>query len=112
MRFVFLSLLAALGGCGVDSSDALDDEMVPASEMADDLKAEMPKMLIEHRAINAPLDVLALAAIQQNTPETLKLVKRLKLHIQEEEQVYYPAALLVGAFLKVKLAALVQFRFP
>ncbi len=83
-----------------------------AAEMADDLKAEMPHMLKEHKMIDLALDELDEAATKENKPVYNEFVNWMKLHLQEEEQVYYPAALLVGIFLKVKLAALVQFRYP
>lgn len=90
----------------------LEDEMDIAAVMADDLKVEMPHMLNEHKMINSALDELETAITQENKPAYLEFVQRMKLHLQEEEEVYYPAALLVGMFLKVKLASLVQFRNP
>lgn len=90
----------------------LEDEMNVAAGMADDLQAEMPHMLQEHKLISASLDELAKAAAQENKPAYIDFVESMKLHLQEEEEVYYPAALLVGIFLKVRLSSLVQFRYP
>lgn len=90
----------------------LEDEMDVASEMADDLRSEMPQMLAEHKKINLALDDLDKAAAEENKPVYNEFVDWMKLHLLEEEQVYYPSALLVGLYLKFKLAALVQFRYP
>jgi|WetSurMetagenome_2_1015567.scaffolds.fasta_scaffold192483_2 hypothetical protein len=101
-----LGLLRAL------STGMLDDEMAQASIMADDLKAEMPRMLIEHRNIYVALDKLAEAAKEEGKTEYIGFVHRMRLHLEEEEEVYYPAALLIGEYLKIKLATLVKFSYP
>lgn len=90
----------------------LEDEMDIAAEMADDLKTQMPNMLAEHKKINLALNELDNAATEENKPVYNEFVDWMKLHLLEEEQVYYPSALLVGLYLKFKLAALVQFRYP
>jgi hypothetical protein len=90
----------------------LVDEMDVAAEMADELQAEMPKMLNEHQLIEAALDELNKAANQEKKPVYSEFVDWMKLHLSEEEEVYYPSALLVGIFLKTRLSALVQFRYP
>jgi hypothetical protein len=101
-----LGLLRAL------TTGMLTDEMAQASIMADDLKAEMPQMLIDHRNIYAALDKLDESAKQEGKLEYVKFVERMRLHLEEEEEVYYPAALLIGDYLKIKLATLVKFAYP
>lgn len=44
--------------------------------------------------------------------ERLVIIDWIKFHVKEEEEIYYPAALLVGAFLKIKLATVFNFSFP
>lgn len=64
--------------------------------MTDSLRAELPHMLEEHRAIRAAtLKLLAEARAAKNARVT-RLAEQLALHAQTEEEVYYPAAVLVG----------------
>jgi hemerythrin superfamily protein len=101
-----LGLLPALVGGQVDY------DMAEASVMTDTLKAEMPRMRAEHKAILAAVGRLAEAARQEGKPEYVEFAEQMKLHVEEEEEVYYPAAELVGAFLKIKLALVFQSTFP
>lgn len=78
-------------------------EMADVLEMTETLKAEMPKMLEEHKAIVAALDQLRAAASQENKPEHVHFTEKLKLHAQNEEEVSYPTAILIGEYLKIKL---------
>jgi hypothetical protein len=104
--------LPPLGLLQAITTGMLVDEMAQASIMADDLREEMPQMLIDHRNIYAALDKLDEAAKQEGKKEYVEFVERMRLHLQEEEQVYYPAALLIGDYLKIKLATLVKFSYP
>jgi hypothetical protein len=70
--------------------------------LTDRLKAEMPRMLDEHRAIVRALDELRRAATTERQPEVIRFVDELKAHAETEEQVLYPAAVLVGEWLKLK----------
>ena len=72
------------------------------SASADRLKAEMSQMLEEHKAIVAALADLEAAATAERHPEVRRFVEKLTLHAQQEEQVLYPAAVLVGEYLKLK----------
>lgn len=78
-------------------------EMRDAIVLTDRLKAEMPRMLDEHKAIVIALEELGRAAKAERHPEISRFVEKLTLHAQHEEQVLYPAAILVGEYLKLKL---------
>jgi hypothetical protein len=71
--------------------------------MTDRLKAELPRMLQEHRAVVAALRRLIEASRQEGKPEYARFAEKLILHAQNEEEVLYPAAILVGEHLKRKL---------
>ena len=92
-----LALLRPLAeGVGVRGS-------APAAiAMSDRLTADWPRMLDEHKAIREALAVLAVEARLENRPEVLHFVEKLKLHAQQEEEILYPAAILVGEYLKLK----------
>lgn len=92
-----IGLLAAL------ARGELDKEMQGVLIMTDRLKAELPEMLREHQSVVAALDRLTAAAQEENLPEHARFAERLKMHAQTEEEVLYPAASLVGEYLKIKL---------
>jgi hypothetical protein len=60
---------------------------------------EWPRMLAEHREIVEALDGLEKAALQANKLEYARFAEKLKLHAQTEEEILYPAAILVGRVL-------------
>jgi hypothetical protein len=81
----------------------LDPEMVGVLSLTDRLKADLPQMLAEHREITAALEELSAAARQAGQERYAQFAEKLRLHAQLEEEVSYPAALLVGEYLKLKL---------
>lgn len=66
----------------------------------DRLKAELPRMLAEHRAIVEALDELVKAGKEEARPEAVAFAEKLRLHAATEEEVLYPAAILVGEYLR------------
>lgn len=92
-----LALLATLA-TGEASAD-----MAPAVEMGRRLQAELPAMLQEHQQIVAALARLEAAARDAGLPAYEDFAADLKLHAQTEEQVLYPAAVLVGKYLQLAL---------
>jgi hypothetical protein len=81
-------------------------EMRSVIDLTERLKAEMPRMLSEHKRIVEALDELGRAAQREGRPEVSRFVEALTAHAQTEEQVLYPAAILVGEYLKVKFDAI------
>jgi hypothetical protein len=61
-------------------------------------------MLAEHKEIVAALAKLVDAAKAENKPDVVHFADKLMLHAQTEEQVLYPAAILVGEVIRSKLA--------
>lgn len=70
--------------------------------LTDKLKEDLPNMLDEHKKIVSALENLIDAAIQENKPEHKHFAEKLRLHAQTEEEILYPAAILVGEYLKLK----------
>jgi hypothetical protein len=87
------------------SQGKVEKGMAAALKMTDRLEVESPGMLAEHKAIVAALGHLVDAARAENKPDVAQFAEKLILHAQAEEQVSYPTALLVGRYLKAKLAA-------
>lgn len=78
-------------------------DMGSVLELTDRLEAEMPQMLAEHAEIKAALETLIAAADAEGKPQYAAFAQKLGVHALSEEQVAYPAALLVGRYLKVVL---------
>ncbi len=92
-----LGLLTAL------SEGKITPEMAEVFKMTDTLKAELPHMLEEHKAIVAALEKLIAASKQEKKMEHARFAEQLMLHAQTEEQVSYPTTILIGEYLKLKL---------
>jgi len=67
------------------------------------LKAELPVMLQEHQQIVDALDKLRAAAREAGRGEYEQFAEALVLHAQTEELVLYPAAILVGELVALRL---------
>lgn len=89
-----LGLLSAIAA-GRPPAEARD-----AIALSDRLRANLPHMLEEHKAIVEALDGLGRAARSEGHADVLRFVENLKVHAQTEEQVLYPASILVGEYLK------------
>jgi hypothetical protein len=59
---------------------------------------KLPRMLEEHQQIRAAVDKLRLAARAEQATKFEQLAGQLALLAQTEEEVLYPAAVLVGEF--------------
>jgi hypothetical protein len=82
---------------------AVRPEMAKVVGLTDRLKRELPAMLKEHEAILVALQTLAEAGRQEGKPQAEHFARKLQLHAESEEQVLYPAAILVGEYVKLKL---------
>jgi hypothetical protein len=92
-----LSLLARLARGPVTA------DMAAVLPLVARLKQELPLMLEEHRAIMGAVRELAVAAETENDEQYIRLSAELLMHAQIEEEVLYPAAILVGEYVKLKL---------
>ncbi|MBM4462975.1 MAG: hypothetical protein FJ012_06505 [Chloroflexi bacterium] len=72
--------------------------------MTNRLKADLGQMLEEHKAIVDALRSLSEASQKENKTRYVQFADRLILHAQTEEEVLYPAAILIGEYLKLKSA--------
>lgn len=92
-----LGLLASL------AQGAVDPDMADVLQLTDNLEAELPGMLTEHKEIVAALRHLVAAAEAEKKPEYAHFAEKLMLHARTEEEVLYPAAVLIGRYVKLKL---------
>jgi len=98
-EFVFppLGLLPAL------AQGTLEPEMAAAVTMAGRLHDEMPNLLAVQRAIVAALEELATAAEAEGHAELIGFAENLMLHEEMERDIAYPAAILIGKYLQLRL---------
>jgi len=78
-------------------------EMASVLHQTELLKAEMPRMLEEHKLIVAALQRLLQAATSEGYTGYAQFARKLILHAQMEEEVLYPASIVIGEYLKLKL---------
>lgn len=71
-------------------------EMLAVLPMTDSLRAELPRMLREHEAIRAATVRLGEVARSERNASAARLAEQLALHAKSEEELFYPAAVLVG----------------
>lgn len=77
-------------------------EMMAAVPMADSLRAELPRMLEEHKAIRAATIRMGEVARSAGNSAVAELAEALALHAQGEEEMFYPAAILVGEIVQAR----------
>lgn len=70
--------------------------------MTDSLRRELPQMLREHQAIKAANARLAAAARTERQAEAQRLSEKLSVHARTEEEVLYPAAIVVGDLVRAR----------
>jgi hypothetical protein len=75
-----------------------------ALAMTDALRKELPRMLEEHKRIRAATEKLRIAAREEKAPAQEQLAETLAAHAQTEEEVLYPAAVLVGDIIRARSA--------
>ncbi len=71
-------------------------------ENTERLKAEFAGLVREHDEIVRALQALIMTAKADQKPEIVRFAEQLVLHAETEEEVLYPAAILVGEYLKLK----------
>jgi hypothetical protein len=77
--------------------------MEEALAMADALRKELPRMLEEHQQIRAATERLRTAAREAKLLVHERFAEDLALHARSEEEVLYPAAILVGDLVRGRL---------
>ena len=92
-----LSLLAPL------ARGEATPEMREVLPMTDSLRAELPRMLEEHVAIHAATARLGEVAREEGNTGVARLAEKLAMHAQGEEELFYPAAVLVGDLVRARL---------
>jgi hypothetical protein len=93
-----LGLLAALAAGGTPAG------MKEALAMSDTLRKELPRMLDEHKQIRAATEKLRTVSREEKAASHEQFAEELMLHARTEEEVLYPAAILVGDVIRARMA--------
>ena len=75
-----------------------------ALAMTDALRKELPRMLEEHKRIRAATEKLRAAARDEKAAVHEHLAEALASHARTEEEILYPAAILVGDIIRARMA--------
>lgn len=78
--------------------------MKEALAMSDALRKEMPRMLEEHKQIRAATEKLRTVAREEKASGQAEFAEKLAAHATSEEEVLYPAAILVGDIIRARMA--------
>jgi len=92
-----LGLLATIARQGVTP------EMRPVLTMTERLKKDLPEMLAEHQRVVGALEKLAAESRVEKRPDAERFAQKLREHAETEEHVLYPAAILVGEYVRARL---------
>lgn len=93
-----LGLLASLAA----NTPVADSVLSEALKMSDALKLELPRMLEEHKQIRVAVEKLLAVARAEQATKAISVAEQLALHAQAEEEVFYPATLLVGEIIRAR----------
>lgn len=94
--------LALLGDL---ASGNVSPGMAAILPLTDELKRNLLEMLAEHQQILAALHHLSAVAKAEHKPDAERFAHELIHHAQTEEQITYPAAILVGEYVRLRLSA-------
>jgi hypothetical protein len=92
-----LGLLVRLARNDVNAAMA---EVYPHTEW---LKNNLPTLMAEHDAIGAAVQEMLQAARAADRVDYIEIAEKLVNHLRMEEEVMYPAAILVGEYLRLLL---------
>lgn len=75
-------------------------DMRAVLSMTDALERELPQMLKEHEAIRQAVTKFRAAAVQAQREDYVRFSDGLAAHAKQEEEILYPAAVLVGRYVR------------
>jgi hypothetical protein len=70
--------------------------------LTEHLRAQSDHMTLEHQMIKAYLGELRSAALMDHHADPGELEKKILAHARAEEEIYFPVALLIGEYLKLR----------
>jgi len=81
---------------------AMPEDADAAAALAGRFAEEISTMLGEHKVIGAAVQRMYDAASQEQRPDLGRFARQLMLHARMEEEIYYPATLVIGEYLVLR----------
>ena len=96
--FVFppLGLLPSL------ASGEISEKREEVIQLTEKLKSQLAHMSVEHQLIKAHMSDLERTARKDNHAGIIAFIQDVNKHARIEEEIYFPAAILVGEYLKLR----------
>jgi hypothetical protein len=95
-------VLPPLGLLPTLASGVIPEKREEVIQLTEKLKSQLPHMSAEHQLIKATMDELLQSAAKENHPEIITFIRDVHKHATIEEEVYFPAAILAGEYLKLR----------
>lgn len=95
-------ILPSLGLLPSLANGQLPEESEAIILLCQKVKAQMDHMSVEHQMIKVHIDELKQASKKENLVEIINFEKEVIKHAISEEEVFFPTAILVGEYLKLK----------
>lgn len=83
-------------------SGKFPDHTKEVIDLSEKLKSRISHLSVEHQLIKAYLDELKQVATEENMLEIIEFETELHNHAMSEEEIFFPASVLVGEYLKLK----------
>ena len=97
-------VLRPLGLLSLLASGKIPEQSKEIILLTDNLTSQLTHLSVEHQLIKAYMDELRQADTNGRHREIIEFERELHKHANTEEEVFFPAAILIGEYLKVKVA--------
>lgn len=84
------------------ASEIIPEHSAEIIRLTEKLRSQLTHMNAEHQMIMALLEELKQAAAYDNHPDITWLEEQINRHAKAEEEVFFPAAIVIGEYLKQK----------
>ncbi len=95
-------ILPPLGLLPILATGQMPGESKNVILLSEKLKTQLDHMSAEHQLIKAFITELKAAADAANLPEIIEFEKEVAKHAVSEEEIFFPTAILIGEYLKLK----------
>ncbi len=85
------------------ASKKVTTELTGVLKLSDELRKELPGLIYQHDEMRKALQKMNDEAMREEKHEYASLAKRLLQHMMMEEQIFYPAAIMVGEYVRLSL---------
>ena len=95
-------ILPPLGLLPLLANDQIPEQSKEIIHLSEKVKSQLNHMSAEHQLIKAYLEELKQASNIENLPEIIEFENEVFKHATSEEEVFFPASILIGEYLKLK----------